>query len=888
MKTCKFYTLVVIALVLAPRPSTALTYYVADGNPDALAPYTNWSTAAATIQPAIDAADIGDEIVVGDGVYDTGGMTFFSALTNRVVIYYPLTVRSLNGPEVTVIRGNSPMGSAAVRCVYLANGATLEGFTLTNGSTLANSGGSFGGAGGGVYCFGENAVVRNCILRGNSARNGGGGASGGILIDCIVAENSTLGIGGGASYSTLENCVITGNIAGGGGGVFECVLRACTVRRNIARGTGGGAISSIMTSCLISENAALSAGGSATGHLVNCTIVYNKASYAGGVQAAVMDNCILYHNSASQFPNWSGGYFSYCCTTPLPTGPGNIEADPRLVSLSSISSNSPCVGAGNINTNVETDINGELWNIPRSIGCDEVNSGAVTGDLQVAVRVDFNHVVTGIVVRLAAEIEGRVTTSDWDFGDSIITNNQPITHHAWSAPGEYTVMLTAYNESHPEGVSTSTIVLVEGSASTHYVAISNATPAAPFTDWETAATNIQDAIAVAIPGALILVSNGVYNTGGVIGHPIGGLSSNRIAIYKPLTVRSVNGPSVTTIRGQGPIGFTAVRCAYLADGAMLSGFTLINGATWDYFGANDGCGGGVSCAGQDASIVGCIIGGNSASWQGGGAFNGVLNHCLVAGNTAFEGGGTYDSILTGCTLNYNSVNYAGGGTANGTLTNCIVYFNQAPSGANISGGSAGFTCSVPLPPGPGNLTNNPMFASIASGDSHLTTNSPCINRGNNAVVASPTDLDSNPRIVAGIVDMGAYELQQVPPFLDTDGDVMPDWWEARYGFNPANSNAPAGNADSDPASDLAEYIADSDPTNATSFFSINDLSSSPTVGVQFDASTARVYTLEYKADLAENSWGVLQSNAWGTGAGQWLVDTNAGDASLYRIGVRLP
>src|SRR5579883_1484937 len=63
----------------------------------------------------------------------------------------------------------------------------------------------------------------------------------------------------------------------------------------------------------------------------------------------------------------------------------------------------------------------------------------------------------------------------------------------------------------------------------------------PFTDWSSAATNIQAAVDASAAGDRVWVTNGVYATGGAAGP--GGTLTNRVVVTKALLLQSVNGPT---------------------------------------------------------------------------------------------------------------------------------------------------------------------------------------------------------------------------------------------------------------------------------------------------------------------------------------------------------
>jgi PKD repeat protein len=743
MKDWKRLTLLGGLVAVLQLSVPAATLYVWQDSPSPGSPYGDWSSAAHTIQDAVEAAQAGETVLVTNGLYSSGGKPASGAvITNRITVDKAIAVQSVNGPMVTIIQGYQvpgvTNGNGAIRCALLTNGAVLSGFTLTNGATRTSGSPTLDMNGGAVWCTSTNALVTNCTLAANSAAGSGGGASSGTLNNCRFTGNSAAS-GGAASASILNNCMLVANAARSGGGTYYGVANNCTLSANVA-GSGGGAYHGTLNNCLLLSNSASVGGGVFNATMNNCTLIANNASGSGGgAYSATLRNCILYHNGVD---NYSICTLNFCCTTPLPgAGSGNITNEPQLASFSHLSASSPCRGVGSAAYATGLDIDGEAWLNPPSIGCDEYRPGAVTGDMAVGVGTSTTNVPVDFGIDFTAYITGRVSASAWDFGDGMVLSNSPYASHTWAAAGDYAVVLWAYNESHPEGVS-ATVTIRVVAHSTRLVAAVSVNPVPPYLTWDSAAQTIQDAVDVALPGDTILVTNGIYASGGRI---VYGVTTNRMAVVKPLIVRSVNGPQVTVIQGakaaNGGNGNGAVRCVYLTNGAMLSGFTLTNGATQVTGGyTREMSGGGLLCESTGTFVSNCILTGNSALLAGGGVEGGTLNNCLLTGNSVYDfGGGADSSILNNCTLTGNRAEYRGGGAYTCTLNNCLSYFNSAAADANFDNDNSrlNYCCTTPLPlSGVSNITTDPQLAS----GSHLSANSPCRGMGS-AAYATGTDLD---------------------------------------------------------------------------------------------------------------------------------------------------
>jgi hypothetical protein len=312
---------------------------------------------------------------------------------------------------------------------------------------------------------------------------------------------------------------------------------------------------------------------------------------------------------------------------------------------------------------------------------------------------------------------------------------------------------------------------------------------------------LRDAIAKAVAGDTINISV----TGTIT------LNSGVLLINKNLTI---TGPGAAQLTVSGN---NTTQVFSTTSTVSMSGLTVANG-----YRLGEGAGIQITNTGN-VTLTNCTISNNrgvntSGGFGGGIAVRGssarlALTNCTISGNSAWAGGGIFNTLgnvaLTNCTVSGNDCGSGGGGgianTDSGvvTLTNCTVTGNLAAAGSGIAIGSgtvnarntiiAGNTGSnldyngrltsrgynLIGKPGlvDGDLTGNILGVSPLLGplgnyggptQTHaLLPGSPAINAGNNCVtiaggcLASPVITDQRGigfnRIVGSAVDIGAFE-----------------------------------------------------------------------------------------------------------------------------------
>lgn len=123
---------------------------------------------------------------------------------------------------------------------------------------------------------------------------------------------------------------------------------------------------------------------------------------------------------------------------------------------------------------------------------------------------------------------------------------------------------------------------------------------------------------------------------------------------------------------------------------------------------------------------------------------------------------------------------------------------------------------------------------------------------------------------------------------DTVGDGVPDWWRARYfGGSGTTTNADSGatvDFDNDGISNLAEYLADTNPTNAASRLAVTDLSIvSNAVRLTWIGGSNAWQYLEYSENLVSNQWNVIYTNIPPTAVTNSTICAGNATNRFYRI-----
>ena len=202
------------------------------------------------------------------------------------------------------------------------------------------------------------------------------------------------------------------------------------------------------------------------------------------------------------------------------------------------------------------------------------------------------------------------------------------------------------------------------------------------------------------------------------------------------------------------------------------------------------------------SIKHCIISGNISERSGGAIFCNsgtmTLSNCIVTGNSASSyGGAVYagNTIITNCTFSGNRTYQAENGTIYaglnvlkitntiiwGDMPNTIQYRGIMPTVMYCDIQRTNYLDNEGPYGGIGNILIDPCFVAPGkwlnnnwvSGDYHLSIDSGCINMGdpNNNAYKNDRDIDSEPRIKFGRVDMGADEANTNPMDFDQNGLV---------------------------------------------------------------------------------------------------------------------
>jgi CSLREA domain-containing protein len=638
-----------------------------------------------------------------------GGTITFSSFFNTartitltsgdILIEKSLTITG-TGANLLTISGNN--ASRIFRFINVPS-AAISGMTITHGNT---------DNGGGIFSFGSNLSITNCVVSGNRATGNSGGIyniNGTVdVINSTVSGNTSLSAGGGitngASPAVLNvtNSTISGNSAASGGGIFtnsSVTIRSSTITNNFATSEGGG-ISNF-------TNEAVSLG--------NTIVAGNNAPSAPDFRDTLTSlgyNLIGNANGAIITGDTTGNILNQNARL-LPLG--NYGGTTQTHALSP---DSPAINAGTSTNAPANDQRGR----------------ARVGNVDIgAFEAPANLIVTNTNDSGAGSLRNAIQTANSTAADESISFDIPA-NDAGCANGVCTITLTSGQLS----IANNGSLMVVGSGADKIIVSGNNA---------SRVMQIQTGGNALISGLTIANGNEPTLCGGGID------SQNSASLTVISSVIRNNSVSNASCGSGGGINSSS--------GVLnLIGSTVYNNTASQN-------GGGIHLSTGRANIVNSTISGNTANNGSGGGGGGITNftgtinitNSTITGNTGNNGagirinGGTY-TIRNSIIANSNGLDCNNGGTLN------IEY-------SLVEDGSCGVTNGVN-----NNLTGDPNLIPLGfyggSTPTHgLMSNSIALNAGNNCVTnqncttfnplfSAATDQRGASRV--GNVDIGAFEV----------------------------------------------------------------------------------------------------------------------------------
>jgi subtilisin family serine protease len=146
-----------------------------------------------------------------------------------------------------------------------------------------------------------------------------------------------------------------------------------------------------------------------------------------------------------------------------------------------------------------------------------------------------------------------------------------------------------------------------------------------------------------------------------------------------------------------------------------------------------------------------------------------------------------------------------------------------------------------------------------------------------------TNVDVIPGLQGKVRTGGRLNLQRM---VDSDGNGLPDWWELEY-FGHLTGTDPNADADHDGMSNLEEWLAGTNPTNAASSLRLNLLPVSNGFMLDWPSVAGKTYLLERSTNLMTGFDSIVLSNIIATPpTNTATAPITLPGAQFYRVGVQ--